>query len=95
MKKIFQFSLLLSALAVIVFFKTMLFSELAIAKLAAILMVVFFTIGMGALDALKRYRYTACIIVAVMAGMLYPQLFCIYFINQGKVWFLNFIFEET
>jgi BASS family bile acid:Na+ symporter len=75
MKKIFQFSLLLSALAAIVFFKTMLFSEFTIAKLAAILMVVFFTIGMGALDALKRYRYTACIIVAVMAGMLYPQLF--------------------
>ncbi len=74
MKKIFQFSLLLSAFAAIVFFKTMLFSELTIAKLAAILMVVFFTIGMGALDALKRYRYTACIIVAVMAGMLYPQL---------------------
>ena len=75
MKKIFQFSLLLSAFAAIVFFKTMLFSELTIAKLAAILMVVFFTIGIGALDALKRYRYTACIIVAVMAGMLYPQLF--------------------
>ena len=75
MKKIFQFSLLLSAFAAIVFFKTMLFSELTIAKLAAILMVVFFTIGMGALDALKRYHYTACIIVAVMAGMLYPQLF--------------------
>jgi BASS family bile acid:Na+ symporter len=75
MKKIFQFSLLLSAFAAIVFFKTMLFSELTIAKLAAILMVVFFTIGMGALDALKRYRYTACIIVAVMAGMLYPQFF--------------------
>jgi BASS family bile acid:Na+ symporter len=75
MKKIFQFSLLLSAFAAILFFKTMLFSELTIAKLAAILMVVFFTIGMGAIDALKRYRYTACIIVAVMAGMLYPQLF--------------------
>jgi BASS family bile acid:Na+ symporter len=75
MKKIFQFNLLLSALSAIVFLKTILSSELIIAKLAAILMVVFFTIGMGALDALKRYRYTACIIVAVMAGMLYPQLF--------------------
>ncbi len=75
MKKIFQFSLLFSAFAAILFIKTMLFSELTIAKLAAILMVVFFTIGMGALDALKRYHYTACIIVAVMAGMLYPQLF--------------------
>jgi len=75
MKKIFQFNLLLSALSAIVFLKTILSSELIIVKLAAILMVVFFTIGMGALDALKRYRYTACIIVAVMAGMLYPQLF--------------------
>ena len=75
MKKIFQFNLLLSALSAIVFLKTILSSELIIVKLAAILMVVFFTIGMGALDALKRYRYTACIILAVMAGMLYPQLF--------------------
>ena len=41
----------------------------------AIATAVFFAIGLGAVESLKGYQYTAWIIVAVVAGMLFPSAF--------------------
>ena len=38
-------------------------------------------VGLGCVPALKNYRYTACIIAAVVAAMLYPHAF----VNWGGV----------
>lgn len=42
---------------------------------AAVGLSVFIAIGIGGLSSLKNYQYTAWIIVAVVAGMIYPQAF--------------------
>lgn len=42
---------------------------------AAVVAAIGFAIGMGAIPALKSYRYTAWIIAAVVAGMIYPAAF--------------------
>jgi BASS family bile acid:Na+ symporter len=42
---------------------------------AAVSFAVSFAIGIGALDSLKNYQYTAWIIVAVIAAMIYPHAF--------------------
>lgn len=42
---------------------------------AAVGLSVFIAIGIGGLNKLKNYQYTAWIIVAVVAGMIYPQAF--------------------
>lgn len=44
-------------------------------KLAGVFSAVFIAIGLGAVPALKNYRYTAWIIVAIVCGMLYPSAF--------------------
>ena len=44
-------------------------------KPAAVCTVVGMAIGMGAIARLKNYQYTAWIIVAVVAAMIYPQAF--------------------
>jgi BASS family bile acid:Na+ symporter len=48
-------------------------SELS--KPAAVCLSVSFAIGIGAIPALKGYQYTAWIITAVVAGMIYPTAF--------------------
>jgi BASS family bile acid:Na+ symporter len=42
---------------------------------AAVCLAVSFAIGIGGLDSLKNYQYTAWIIVAVVAAMIYPHAF--------------------
>ncbi|MBW4888997.1 bile acid:sodium symporter family protein [Mucilaginibacter sp. HMF5004] len=42
---------------------------------AAVSLAVSFAIGIGAIPALKNYQYTAWIIVAVVAAMIYPHAF--------------------
>src|SRR5690606_13557740 len=42
---------------------------------AAVALSVSFAIGMGAIPALKGYQYTAWIITAVVAGMIFPAAF--------------------
>jgi BASS family bile acid:Na+ symporter len=44
-------------------------------KPAAVTLAVSFAIGIGAVKALKNYQYTAWIIVAVVAAMVYPHAF--------------------
>lgn len=42
---------------------------------AAVCTAIGFAIGIGSINALKNYQYTAWIIVAVVAAMIYPQAF--------------------
>lgn len=42
---------------------------------AAVAFVIGFAVGIGAIESLKNYQYTAWIIVAVVAGMIYPSAF--------------------
>lgn len=44
-------------------------------KPAAMLAAISFAIGLGAVESLKGYQYTAWIIAAVVAGMLFPEAF--------------------
>ena len=47
----------------------------ALYKPFAVATAICLSIGLGAIDFLKGYRYTACIIAAVVAGMMYPEAF--------------------
>ena len=42
---------------------------------SAVVLAVSFAIGIGAIPSLKNYQYTAWIITAVVAGMIYPMHF--------------------
>ncbi|MBO9617489.1 MAG: bile acid:sodium symporter family protein [Niabella sp.] len=50
-------------------------------KVSALITAVLFAMGLGAFPSSKGYQYTAWIIVAVVAGMLYPQAF----LNWGSI----------
>ncbi|OQP38799.1 bile acid:sodium symporter [Niastella yeongjuensis] len=52
-------------------------------KPAAVITAVCTALGLGAIPALKGYRYTAWIIAAVVAGMMYPLAFTYLKINWG------------
>jgi len=75
MKQVNRISLLLFAVAVIVLLAGIVIGNAAIWQPAAIVAAVSLAIGLGAVESLKGYRYTAWIIVAVVAGMIYPQAF--------------------
>jgi BASS family bile acid:Na+ symporter len=46
-----------------------------LSKMSAVALAVTFAIGIGGIPALKGYQYTAWIIAAVVAGMIYRLLF--------------------
>ncbi|WP_207492364.1 bile acid:sodium symporter family protein [Aridibaculum aurantiacum] len=75
MKKVSKLSLYLSALSAVVLIACLLMQQDALAKAAGLITAVTFAIGMGSLPALKGYQYTAWIIAAVVAGMVYPAAF--------------------
>jgi len=70
MKNIQQFLLGISAIALLVLVYTFIQENSAISKIALVVAVLSFTLGMGSISALKNYQYTAWIIVAVVAGMV-------------------------
>ncbi len=75
MKNIQQFLLGISAIALLVLVYTFIQENSAISKVALVVAVLSFTLGMGSISTLKSYQYTAWIIVAVVAGMVYPAAF--------------------
>lgn len=64
-----------SLVAVLLLVAGLLLQAPAIWQPAALASVIGLAIGMGALPALKTFRYTAWIIAAVVAGLLYPAAF--------------------
>lgn len=75
MKKFSRFALYGSIAAGVVMLVGIVMQQAAIYKPAAVVASILLAIGLGAVPALKGYRYTAWIIAAVVAGMLYPEAF--------------------
>lgn len=67
--------LLFALIAFVVLLIGLLRSDVALWQPAAVVMAVAVAIGIGALENLKNYQYTAWIITAVVAGMIYPGAF--------------------
>ncbi len=70
-----RFCLLIAFAAFAVVLTGLLKSDASLWQPAAVAMAVTAAIGIGALNALKNYQYTAWIITAVVAGMIYPTAF--------------------
>ena len=75
MKKITQLFLLISGFAVIGMLIGIYLQQVTFYKSFAILAAVSLSIGLGAIPSLRNYRYTAWIIAAVVAGMMFPAAF--------------------
>jgi BASS family bile acid:Na+ symporter len=75
MNKIARVCLLLSGVAAVALVIGILTQQHTIWKPAAVISSIGFAIGMGAVPVLKSFRYTAWIIAAVVAAMIYPAAF--------------------
>jgi len=75
MKLLQQICLGISGIALIALLIGLVITDPSIWQPAAVSLAVSFAIGIGALDSLKNYQYTAWIIVAVVAAMIYPHAF--------------------
>jgi BASS family bile acid:Na+ symporter len=75
MKSLRKICLGLSGLSLILLLVGLISAQADIWQPAAVCLSVFFAIGIGAIPALKSYQYTAWIITAVVAGMIYPSAF--------------------
>jgi bile acid:Na+ symporter, BASS family len=75
MKKISRIFLFTGAVAALGLIAGVLLQRAGLYRPMAVVTAVSVAIGLGAIPSLKGYRYTAWIIVAVVAGMLYPDAF--------------------
>ena len=75
MKKPNNFFLILSAVAAVVLLAGIVMQNASLYKPFAITTAVCFAIGLGSVPSLKGYQYTAWIIAAVVAGMVFPEAF--------------------
>jgi BASS family bile acid:Na+ symporter len=81
MKKISRLFLPLSAAGIVALLIGIFLQQPVWYKPAAVFTAVSVAIGLGALSSLKGYQYTAWIIAAVVAGMMYPAAFT----NWGSI----------
>lgn len=75
MKNINKICLWVCAAAAIVLLAGVLMNQSSLYKPFALITAISLAIGLGALPSLKGYRYTAWIISAVVAGMMFPEAF--------------------
>lgn len=75
MKTLERACLYASITAVVVLVVALIIQNFDVAKPAAVFLAISFAIGMGAIPALRGFRYTAWIIAAVVAAMIYPAAF--------------------
>ena len=75
MNKLVRCCLVISVIAVLAFAVGLAMQNESIWKPATVSTIISFAIGMGAIPALKSYRYTAWIIAAVVTAMIYPAAF--------------------
>lgn len=75
MKKLSRFFLFLLPVAATALLTGILMNNPALYKAASLITAISLAFGLGAFESLKGYRYTAWIIVAVTAGMMFPQAF--------------------
>lgn len=78
MKKLRQLCLLITAIAAIILLTGIFMHNEQLYRPAAILTTITLAIGLGAVESLKGYQYTAWIICAVVAGMMFPDAFKIW-----------------
>jgi len=75
MKNIFKLCLGISMISLIFLVVGLCIQQTSMWQFAAVATAIFFALGMGCIEQLKSYRYTAWIITAVVAGMIYPTAF--------------------
>ncbi len=75
MKKISQFFLIAGIVGAVALLIGIFLQQPLMYKPAALATVVCTALGLGAIPAMKGYRYTAWIVAAVVAGMMYPAAF--------------------
>jgi bile acid:Na+ symporter, BASS family len=75
MKKFQQICLLITCIAIVLLIVGIVTQNTPLYKPAAMLAAISFAIGLAAIESLKGYQYTAWIIAAVVAGMLFPEAF--------------------
>jgi len=75
MKKIASLSFVAACIAAVVLAIGLVMQQVVIWRPAAVALAVFGALGIGKFPALKGYQYTAWIVVAVVAGMLFPMAF--------------------
>ncbi|MEN0052028.1 MAG: bile acid:sodium symporter family protein [Mucilaginibacter sp.] len=75
MKAIRKICLLLSLLMALLFIYGMLTAGITIWQASAIGFCIFGSIGIGGIQALKNYQYTAWVITAVVSAIIYPAAF--------------------
>ena len=75
MKKFSRICLALSVAAAIVIMTGIIAQQPMIWQPASVIAAVSLAVGLGSVESMKGYRYTAWIIAAVVAGMTYPQAF--------------------
>ena len=67
--------LLIAGISAVIMLIAVVMNNASLYQPFSILTAVSLAIGLGAVESLKGYRYTAWIIAAVVAGMMYPQAF--------------------
>ena len=75
MNRLFQLCLVVSALSAAVLLVGLAQQHTALWQPAAVVAIVGFALGIKTVPLLRNYQYTAWIIAAVVAGMVYPQAF--------------------
>ncbi|RZK51796.1 MAG: bile acid:sodium symporter family protein, partial [Hymenobacter sp.] len=75
MNRLFQLCLLISGLALVVLLLGMARHAAALWQPAAVVAAVGLALGIKVVPPLRSYQYTAWIVVAVVAGMVYPTAF--------------------
>ncbi|TDH27473.1 bile acid:sodium symporter family protein [Segetibacter sp. 3557_3] len=75
MNNLRKLCLAIAALALILLLAGLITAQPALSKTAGLVLAIGTAIGIGAISSLKGYQYTAWIIAAVVAGMLFPSAF--------------------
>ncbi|QDH79005.1 bile acid:sodium symporter family protein [Echinicola soli] len=75
MLRIRKFLLMCSPVVLLVFIIALALGYADVWKIAAVMFSVLFSLGLGASEKFKGYQYTAWIVTAVVAGMIYPDAF--------------------
>jgi bile acid:Na+ symporter, BASS family len=75
MKKVFQIFLIAGLIGLVALLTGVFMQQPLLYKPAAVITAVCTAMGLGAIRSMKGYRYTAWIIAAVVAGMMYPAAF--------------------
>lgn len=75
MKKLYRYALWIGIVAVILILIVWLIGAVQLIPPLAVLTAVSFALGLGSLETLKTYQYTAWILVAIVCGLLYPSAF--------------------